>query len=222
MSQWFRMYNEALDDPKVQQLPAEIFKGWVNLLCLAARHDGVFQEQDIPFALRISQAKADALVESVVKAGLFERAADGLTPHNWNGRQHKSDVSNDRVKRHRERRRNVECNVTPTVTVTPSETETETEQINSDPNGSGGKPPDVATVVFSTGLSWLQKSTGKPESQCRSLLGKWRKDHGDEALIAALGAAQREGSIDAVAFIEGTFKHRRAGPQRITPLGVGG
>ena len=40
MARWFRFYNEALDDPKVQKLPPALFKSWVNLLCLTARHDG--------------------------------------------------------------------------------------------------------------------------------------------------------------------------------------
>jgi len=34
MSQWFRMYAEVLDDPKVQRLSGDEFKAWVNILCL--------------------------------------------------------------------------------------------------------------------------------------------------------------------------------------------
>ena len=34
---WFRFYHDAIDDPKVQRLPGDVFKFWVNLLCLASR-----------------------------------------------------------------------------------------------------------------------------------------------------------------------------------------
>ena len=40
-SRWYRMYDELLDNPKVQRLSGDEFKAWVNILCLASRHDGV-------------------------------------------------------------------------------------------------------------------------------------------------------------------------------------
>lgn len=78
----------------------------------------------------------------------------------------------------------------------------EDEGGNSEPIGSGADdPPSVTSVVFGAGLAWLKKASGKPDDQCRSLLGKWRKQLGDEALIAALGRAQREGVIDPAAWM---------------------
>lgn len=66
-----------------------------------------------------------------------------------------------------------------------------------------GADPDVAAVVFNRGLDWLQRTSGKSEGNCRSLLGKWRKSLGtDEALLAILGRAQREGVIEPVGWIE--------------------
>jgi hypothetical protein len=35
MSQWLRLYTDLINDPKVQLLPAEDFKGWINILCIA-------------------------------------------------------------------------------------------------------------------------------------------------------------------------------------------
>jgi hypothetical protein len=32
---WFRLYSEVMNDPKVQSLRPELFKFWINLLCLA-------------------------------------------------------------------------------------------------------------------------------------------------------------------------------------------
>jgi len=200
MSQWFRFYESALDDPKVQRLTGETFKGWINLLCLAKRHDGRLPpHKDIAFALRKSDAETTKLLDALVSGGLLDRDDNGVTPHNWNSRQYKSDVSNERVKRYRERHRNV--------TVAPSETDTDTDIPLAKANGhSPSKTEDITAVVFGVGLRWLAQSTGKPDAACRALLGKWRQQSGDEALISALGRAQREGPIDAVAWMTKALK----------------
>jgi hypothetical protein len=76
-----------------------------------------------------------------------------------------------------------------------------------------GKPPDLASLVFGVGLDWLMRQSGQAEKACRGLLGKWRRDFGDEALITALGAGQREGPLDAVAWLERALRQRaRAAP----------
>jgi len=123
-NRWFRYYDEALDDPKVQALSGDTFKAWVNLLCVASRNNGKIECENVAFALRLTKAQAAKVMIDLGQAGLMD-AEDGFyTPHNWAKRQYKSDVSNERVKRHRKR----ECNVTSTVTVTPPDTEAETEQ----------------------------------------------------------------------------------------------
>ena len=144
MAQWFRFYNETLDDPKVQKLPAETFRGWVNLLCLAARNDGALPPyNDIAFALRLPDAKATALLDALVAAELLDHDDAGLRPHNWNGRQYKSDVTDptnaERQKRWRNGKSNGD-NAAPTVTAKRPDTETESEQIKPNPNGLGKKP----------------------------------------------------------------------------------
>src|SRR5476649_1218241 len=58
---------------------------------------------------------------------------------------------------------------------------------SSEAKASGG---DLATLVFREGLDWLIRTSGKPDTACRALLGKWRKSLGDEALIAILGRAR--------------------------------
>jgi hypothetical protein len=121
--QWLRLYVDVLDDPKVQRLPPDAFKGWVNLLCLAKRCDGALPAlADIAFALRLSPAEASELIEILQQNGLLDKSETGMQPHNWNGRQYKSDVSNERVKRHRQRKRNVDGNVTVPVSGNSKET----------------------------------------------------------------------------------------------------
>lgn len=66
-------------------------------------------------------------------------------------------------------------------------------------------PPDPAKVAFDAGVKVLT-AAGKSEASARSIVGKWRGKHGAEAVIAALGRAQREGAVDPVAFCEGIFR----------------
>jgi hypothetical protein len=104
MSRWFRMYADVLDDPKVQRLPDDLFKAWVNLLCLASRNDGVLPPvEDIAFALRMSQDVTVTVTAELVKRGLLDEG-DNLAPHNWAERQFKSDTPESAAERKRAQR----------------------------------------------------------------------------------------------------------------------
>ena len=120
---WFRYYIEALDDPKVQQLSAEQFRAWVNLLCIAAKHGGKMpSDSDCAFALRLDVETFHETFSALHDAGLFDKEVgrDSHTePHNWKKRQYKSDSSTERVKRYRKR--------SATVTETPPEADTDTD-----------------------------------------------------------------------------------------------
>jgi hypothetical protein len=136
-SRWFRVYSDMVDDPKVQRLPADTFRALVNLWCLAARsEDGRLPAvDDIAFSLRVKPQRVADILGELRLAGLIDdEATDTGTvtrPHNWNSRQFKSDVSNERVKRHRQRHGNGARNVTSRVAETPPETEPDTEQSSS-------------------------------------------------------------------------------------------
>lgn len=110
MARWFRFYDDALNDPKVQKLPAALFKTWVNLLCLASANDGALGTlDDIAFGLRLSLKETTRAMQALEDAGLVDRRqhprGDILEPHNWHGRQYSSDSSAERMRRHRERKR---------------------------------------------------------------------------------------------------------------------
>jgi len=87
------------------------------------------------------------------------------------------------------------------------------EQVNkilpSSLRSEGATPAAVSPekVMFDAGLSILT-SSGVNDRQARVLLGKWKKEHGAEAVIVALGKCQREGAIDPVSFVQGCFKHK--------------
>lgn len=82
-------------------------------------------------------------------------------------------------------------------------TDTDTDTVSKDTAASA--PIDPAKVVFDAGVKVLS-AAGKSASSARAIVGKWRGKHGDEAVIAALGKAQREGAVDPVAFCEGVFR----------------
>lgn len=122
MSRWWRAYDEALNDPKLQKLSGDLFKSWFNLVCLASKNEGQLPPMDdVAFALRTTTVKAAGIVTDLVTRKLFDRDGSRFIPHNWESRQFKSDVSNDRVAAFRKRQRNAECNVTETANETPPE-----------------------------------------------------------------------------------------------------
>lgn len=102
---WFRFYAEALNDRKVQSLPSDLFKSWVNILCLYCNEGTALDLSSIAFALRTGDSKTEAIVDDLLNRGLLDDTAAGLVPHNWNNRQYKSETSGDRVAKYRENRR---------------------------------------------------------------------------------------------------------------------
>lgn len=140
MTRWFRMYDEILDDPKVQLLSGDDFKGWINILCLASRRDGKLPPvADISFALRETLDAVSTLLGRLLDGGLIERrsgGADGAhyAPYKWNERQYKSDTSTGRVKRFRDRYKPV----SETAPDTEAETEERKKEEGYPPNG--GQP----------------------------------------------------------------------------------
>jgi hypothetical protein len=126
---WFRMYDDVINDPKVMKLPEATRWHWVAVLCAASKHSGkVPPAGELAFLLRTTDQRAASLVAELLRAGLLDKVEGGFAPHNWEGRQYKSDGSTERVKRFRERQRNVSGNVTPAVSETGPEAEAEAEQ----------------------------------------------------------------------------------------------
>lgn len=109
---WFRIYGDLLNDAKVQKLEPDLFKFWINLLCVASMNAGVLPAPaEVAFATRLAEPDAESKLARLVRAGLLDRRRDGfLEPHNWAARQYVSDQSTDRVRRLRERRREAERN----------------------------------------------------------------------------------------------------------------
>ncbi|MDO6587349.1 hypothetical protein Q4543_17695 [Salipiger sp. 1_MG-2023] len=80
------------------------------------------------------------------------------------------------------------------------------EQVTNIPVGTGASAPiDPAKMVFDAGVNLLGDA-GIQQGKARGIIGKWRKTHSDEALIAAFGRCQREGAVDPVAYIAGALR----------------
>lgn len=105
--QWFRLYNDVLNDLKVQSLPPDLFKAWINILCLASRHGGVLpQKPDAAFALRMTEEEFQQYVDRLMGQKLLDTGENGnIAPHKWKERQFNSDSSAERMRRLRKRRR---------------------------------------------------------------------------------------------------------------------
>ena len=126
---WFRMYDDVINDPKVMKLPEATRWHWVAVLCAASKHGGkVPAAAELAFLLRMTDQRAASLVAELLRAGLLDKVDGGFVPHNWEGRQYKSDGSTERVKRFRERQRNVSGNVSSAVSETGPEAEAEQKQ----------------------------------------------------------------------------------------------
>lgn len=165
MALWFRLYADLLNDPKVQNLDGELFKSWINILCIASANEGVLPPvDDIAFALRTDKNGAETVIERLHNATLIDRVNGGpngwhYAPHGWKKRQYKSDSSTDRVKRFRKRSSNGD--------VTPPDTETDTETDNiarkalSKLNRPMDCPADITATVWQDFLQ-LRKAKRAP------------------------------------------------------------
>jgi hypothetical protein len=91
-----------------------------------------------------------------------------------------------------------------------SKAEAETVPVGAPP-APQGDPVDLKSQVFGPCLDWLAEQASKPKDRLRPLVGKWCRDHGDAAVIAAMTRAAKEAPVDPVAWIERGFVGRMSG-----------
>ena len=148
------MYVDVLDDARVQRLPGETVKAWLNLLAVASQHEprwSLPSLEVIDFKLRYNRpTKTHKVLSDLVSAGLLEFTAGNYTFTEWATRQADSDNGASRQRAYRDRQRSEDgrnasrdsdVTVTPPdrnasrdsdVTVTPPEVEIRSDQIRSD------------------------------------------------------------------------------------------
>src|SRR6185312_6047418 len=102
MTRWFRFYDDVINDPKVLSLPDAMRWIWVAVLCIASKGDGKLPSIDhVALMLRLPKARTAAALAQLHTAGLLDKTETGFAPHNWDGRQYKTDNSTDRVTKYR-------------------------------------------------------------------------------------------------------------------------
>jgi hypothetical protein len=154
---WLRLYDEVVDDPKVQKLQSALFKSWVNCLCIAKKHGGQLPPvEDVAYRLHVSIKHAEEIIQQLMKAELFEEKDGIIVPHNWDRRQFESDTSRERTRKWRAKRHG---DVTVTAGVTDQSQSQTTEQI---------RPPIVPQGTYSDDFEkfWIvyPKKVGKGEA----------------------------------------------------------
>jgi DNA-binding transcriptional ArsR family regulator len=195
MSRWFRLYDDLVDDPKIQRLPGETVKALLNLWCLASQNDGLLPAtDDIAFKLRMKPSKVEHLLSVLGECGLIDSDETGLRPHNWNERQYKSDVKDptapSRQKAYRERLKNRNA------TVTNTDTRTETEQIQKTEQ-KDDRPAGLPTYAFEDGIirlnqrdfdNWRKAFSYLDLAAELLSLSKWAESEGKNWFYAVKGA----------------------------------
>lgn len=105
---WLRLWNRMLESRKVQTLPPETFKAWINLLCLASKRDEdgrLPSVADMAWSLRLSEQEMELRFEALCDAGLIEMIGGVPRIHGWENWQKPADDSLARVRRYRERKK---------------------------------------------------------------------------------------------------------------------
>jgi hypothetical protein len=231
MSRWWRAYDAALDNPKLQRLPGELFKTWFNVCCIASKHGGKLPKlADAAFLLRMKEKDTALAFAALMSAGLLDKDGDGYSPHDWNVYQYKSDDVTERVRKHRKGKQgNVSCNVSQPLQETPPEAETDTE--GSEASASDGKPssgevgkivvrpmPDVPLPdeplsetarerLWRVGKPALM-TLGVPQAKCGQMMGLWLKDSGDnhDRVLGAILRAHEMAPMDPIPWITASLK----------------
>lgn len=126
-----KLWDNILDNVKVQRLNATTFKSWVNLLCVTLRYGGAHGElpswEDMAFGLRESKTNIKSHVDVLVTAGLIDKTASHYSIHDfdkWNESKDKTAAKRQREWRNNRALRNAQRNgVTEPQHNTPEELE---------------------------------------------------------------------------------------------------
>ena len=88
MALWFRIYDDALDDPRLQRLAPATFRAWFNLLCVASRNGGRLPDlAELTWLLRCGKKPLARRLDELRAAGLIEERDGALRPIEWERRQ---------------------------------------------------------------------------------------------------------------------------------------
>jgi hypothetical protein len=222
MSRWFRVYDDLVDDPKVQLLPGDMVKALLNLWCLASQNGGILPDiSTIAFKLRVKLDRVEKILSTLKEAGLIDDDETGTHPHNWNRRQFKSDLSTERVKRHRGDKRNADETFHETTSQRPQKQSTESDTETAAANVRARDDPKIAEAnalaIEVAAIAGYPDPTAWPPGWCGAplrviawLADGWKR----EIILAAVrGKMARDGPtkvVGGVAYFEGPIADEHA------------
>ena len=173
---WFRLYSEFATDPKVQMLSEANQRRYIMLLCLRCSNgDVTLHDEEVAFQLRISNEDWEATKAVLVAKGLI---GEDNSPSAWDRRQYRSDSSAERVRRHRENKKQ-QCNVTVTAPDTDTDTDTDTEvDLKTPAAPSGAAPAKPRTQSAARFAEFWQAWPAGPRKQAKAECEKKWKARG--------------------------------------------
>lgn len=215
---WDKFYwNDWENDPALRLCSLAAQGLWMRCLCIAAKADPKgyvtvagrpLTPADLAVLVGASEREVETLLSELAANGVFSRDRKGRiysrrmlrdVKKSQEGRKHKlaalSQVSEKPPK-----------NPGPSRGASRGASTHIPEARYSEPNGSA--PPDMKALVFGPGLDWLSSQSGRRKESLRSLAGRWCRDYGEAAVIEVLGAAQRQGPLDPVPWIERALRER--------------
>jgi hypothetical protein len=167
MSRWFRFYADAMRNPKVLRLSDKDFRLWVRLLAVASENEGhIAPAADLKMVLAMRLDHLEGGLDRLISGGLIDLLDDGYEPHGWAKFQYKSDVSTDRVHKHRAKRN---------VSETPPETEADTEQQIAEATVVARKRAPAKKSKHSLPENW-KPSPFALGTKCRTIIDGWTDD----------------------------------------------
>ncbi len=241
----FQFYpGDWLRDPAVRacSLPARGL--WIDMICIMHQSEPYGHLAlnghaiDAPLLARMvggSAREVTALLAELERAGVFDRAEDGRiisrrmvrdeeirSARAEGGKLGGNPALKGMAKEAAKDKPKVveKVNLPPNLPPTPSSSSSSSSSTpkDSDADASGGKPPAVAPVdvIFGMGIPLLT-AAGVPDKSARSMLGLMRKQHSDDAVVAALQRCVDERPLEPVAFLQGCVKAAVNAPRQ-TPF----
>lgn len=231
MSRWFRLYDDVINDPKLLKLPEALRWAWVGMLCVASKNGGCLPPvDDVALMLRVPEAKAAEYITKLVKAELIDQVDGVFSPHNWDGRQFKSDTSNERVKKHRDAKRNVtpkqDCNVTRSVTSTvtetgpeaEAETEADSEQSRADAGALLNEDSGRKTLALQTSVALAFSTRGMPVPALERCALWLQQGYGQGVVLGAVDRVLKRGrAISTLDYFDAAIREDHAKPGAPAP-----
>lgn len=107
-SQWFRVSTRITDSKKIHALSDSQFRWLILFWAEARKNDGILPPvDDMEFHLRKTSARIQRAIQELKDKRFIEEIDGHLVPHDWDEHQWEETSSTERVRRHRERKRNV-------------------------------------------------------------------------------------------------------------------